>query len=99
MTRRLKSLHDDRCQLCDTRLEFPAGTSYSEAHHLRPLGRPHNGPDVAANIVVVCPNCHALCDHGALMLVRSTIRACEGHEIEEEFIEYHNRKIRIQDSG
>lgn len=99
LTRRLKSLHDDRCQLCDTRLEFPAGEGYSEAHHLQPLGRPHNGPDMGANILVVCPNCHARCDHGAVTLVRSDIRTIDGHDIGEEFITYHNRNIRVRETG
>lgn len=93
LTRRLKAMHDDRCQLCGVRLEFPTGAAYSEAHHLKPLGRPHNGPDVEENIVVLCPNCHALCDHGAIKVARSSIRIVDGHEIDEEFMEYHNRKI------
>lgn len=91
LTRNLKAKHDDRCQLCEKRLEFPEGRSYSEAHHLQPLGRPHNGPDTAANIIVLCPNCHALCDHGAVNLVRSVLRTVEGHEIGDDFLEYHNQ--------
>jgi len=93
LTRQLKSQYDDRCQLCGIRLEFSTGQSYSEAHHLQPLGRPHNGPDVRANIIVVCPNCHALCDHGGVTLARATLTTVKGHEIADEFVEYHNRAI------
>jgi hypothetical protein len=94
LTRQLKALHDDRCQLCELRLPFPEGRSYSEAHHLKPLGGRHNGPDISANIVVLCPNCHALCDHGALALVRSALRTAPSHEIGDEFLEYHNSVLR-----
>jgi putative restriction endonuclease len=44
--RRIKQLHDYRCQMCGTRLEGAAGP-YAEAGHIRPLGAPHNGPDTA----------------------------------------------------
>jgi hypothetical protein len=93
LTRQLKSQYDDRCQLCGIRLEFSTGQSYSEAHHLKPLGRPHNGRDVRANIIVVCPNCHAMCDHGGVTLAKATLTTVKGHEIADEFIEYHNRAI------
>jgi hypothetical protein len=90
MTRQLKTLHDHRCQVCGTRLLFTAGQGYCEAHHLKPLGRPHNGPDTAENIIVLCPNCHALCDYAALPLSRTALRTDPEHQISDEFLEYHN---------
>ena len=63
----LKRLYGYRCQLCGTRLELSSGF-YCEAHHLKPLGAPHNGPDTRANVVVVCPNHHVLLDYGALRI-------------------------------
>ena len=41
----VKQLHDFTCQVCGTRLSTPAG-GYAETCHIKPLGRPHNGPDV-----------------------------------------------------
>lgn len=91
MTRQVKELHDHRCQVCSTRLPLSASQAYSEAHHMKPLGRPHSGPDIAENIVVLCPNCHALCDNGAVALRKDTLRTVPGHKIGDEFLTYHNQ--------
>jgi putative restriction endonuclease len=53
--------------LCATRLETRAG-AYAEGAHIRPLGRPHNGPDVHGNVLCLCPNCHVLFDQGAITI-------------------------------
>jgi hypothetical protein len=89
----LKRLHNDTCQLCRTTLRLPDGTRYSEGHHLRPLGAPHSGPDIPGNVVVVCPNCHALCDMGAIRLSRSRIRSRPGHRVGTQFLTYHNVRV------
>ncbi|RDH13877.1 hypothetical protein DVB88_00195 [Tsukamurella pulmonis] len=93
MARKVKLLHKNRCQLCGTTLRLPGGKSYSEAHHIRPLGRPHNGPDTATNILVLCPNDHVLCDMGAVKLSRESIITVTGHEIDEASINYHNSVV------
>ncbi len=86
---RLKAFYNDTCQLCGTRLTLRNGRGYSEGHHLRPLGAPHDGPDVADNIVIVCPNCHALLDRCSLTL--ETIPKCHpDHPISQLYISYHN---------
>ena len=95
LIRDLKILHTDTCQLCGTRLSFPDGRSYSEGHHLRPLGKPHNGPDLAENVLILCPNCHALCDYGAVRLVIKVLRRETGHKISERYVRYHNSKIAL----
>jgi putative restriction endonuclease len=41
---------------------------YAEACHIKPLGRPHNGPDTPENILCLCPNCHVLFDEFALWI-------------------------------
>jgi hypothetical protein len=94
LTRRLKALHADTCQLCGTRLTLADGAGYSEAHHLKPLGRPHSGPDVEGNVLVLCPNCHALCDYRAMPLTADRIRTVLGHRIGAEYVDYHNSLIR-----
>lgn len=94
LARRIKTLHGNRCQLCGTTLGLADGTHYSEAHHIRPLGAPHNGPDVAANVIVLCPNHHALLDLAAIELKPDAIAVVDGHSIGQEFINYHNLVIR-----
>jgi predicted HNH restriction endonuclease len=93
LARKIKLLHKNLCQLCGNALPLFDGTSYAEAHHIKPLGRPHNGPDVAENIIVLCPNHHALLDFGAIKLNIENINIIQGHKIASQFIEYHNSKI------
>jgi predicted restriction endonuclease len=59
----VKRLHDHTCQFCRLRISV-RDNGYSEAAHIRPLGRPHNGPDVPENVLCLCPNCHVLFDYG-----------------------------------
>ncbi len=91
--RQLKADHDFRCQICGTTIEMPDGTQYAEAHHIWPLGRPHDGPDVRENMVILCPNHHAMCDYGAIRLSIDTLRRIDGHVINPAFIAYHNDRV------
>ena len=63
--RQVKEIHDFTCQVCGTRLECEGG-SYAEAAHIRPLGKPHNGPDELSNLLCLCPNHHVLLDYGGI---------------------------------
>jgi hypothetical protein len=53
---------------------------YCEAHHIRPLGIPHNGADSSDNILIVCPNHHKTLDYGAMMIDLSRLVLLK-HEI------------------
>jgi hypothetical protein len=108
VTRQLKTLYQDKCQICGSALPLAAGT-YSEAHHVRPLGEPHNGPDVASNVIVVCPNHHAQLDYGAIAIDPDTMRIVfsnakpwQGnkklilhpkHILARQFLRYHLSKV------
>ena len=93
---RVKSLHRYRCQLlsCEKTIDLADGSCYAEAHHIHPLGKPHNGPDIMENILCLCPNHHAACDLGAIRLVATELRKVTGHEVGQEHLEYHNQRIR-----
>ncbi len=88
--RGVKTLHQQTCQLCGHQLKMYQGRFYSEGHHLKPLGRKHNGPDVEGNILCVCPNCHARLDFGAIKIDAKKLRQASGHKVRQEFIDYHN---------
>lgn len=90
----IKQLYEYNCQLCDTSLQFPNGQKYAEAHHIKPLGEPHNGPDEKENIICVCPNCHAQLDYVAIKLDIQKISQHEDHKIKPEYINYHNEQHR-----
>jgi hypothetical protein len=93
MARKVKALHHSKCQICGTSIQLANSRAYAEAHHIIPLGAPHKGPDVPSNIIVVCPNHHAMLDFGALMLSSSEIEIADGHTISDESIQYHNSII------
>ncbi len=42
----VKQIHEYRCQVCGERIDLPDGRHYAEAHHIKPLGGAHEGPDV-----------------------------------------------------
>ncbi|GAA2423729.1 HNH endonuclease [Streptomyces macrosporus] len=101
LTRRVKELHDNRCQVCGLRLRTRFG-AYSEAAHIRGLGRPHHGPDSLSNLLVLCPNHHVQFDTLAIYIdtehtVRMTsdnsrigeLRRIPDHRIDEEHLRYH----------
>ena len=65
VTRAVKAMYDGRCQVCSIRLPTKSG-NYAEGAHIRPLGKPHHGPDIIGNILCLCPNHHAVFDKGGL---------------------------------
>jgi len=93
LARKIKLLHKNKCQLCGNFISLSDGNTYSEAHHIKPLGRPHNGPDIAENIIVLCPNHHVQLDFGALKINKEEILSIHGHDINVHYIEYHNNNI------
>lgn len=67
VSRRVKRLHDWTCQVCGTRIAIPSD-AYAEGAHIRPLGRPHDGPDVEGNVLCLCPNDHVRFEFGAIVI-------------------------------
>ncbi len=72
---KLKALYDHQCMACGAKLLVGLSPRrfYVEAAHIRPLGKPHNGPDSPSNMIVLCPNHHLQFDRGLL-----TIRMRDG---------------------
>ncbi|MGW1680590.1 YDG/SRA domain-containing protein [Saccharopolyspora sp. NPDC002376] len=99
----VKKIHDYRCQVCAVRLEVGA-YAYAEGAHIKPLGTPHNGPDVPENILCLCANCHVLFDKGAILIADDLtvsrggedvqLRVDDSHRIGGEYLAYH-RSIHI----
>jgi len=93
LANRVKALHNYECQICGHTITLADGSRYAEGHHVRPLGAPHDGPDVLGNILCLCPNHHAACDLGAISLDSQKLRWNEAHQMDQKFIEYHNLTI------
>ena|GEM_PF-1257096 len=97
------------CQVCRSPLRLSQGECYAEAHHLKPLGSPHFGPDVVGNIVVLCPNHHVMFDRGVATIVPDTLTIQHHlpsvfpksarlyleswHVLNQKYLEYHHRKV------
>lgn len=93
LARKIKALHKNICQLCGQTIALKYETTYAEAHHIKPLGSPHNGPDVSENIIVLCPNHHVMMDYGAIRLEKRDLHSIQGHLINCDYIAYHNDQI------
>jgi hypothetical protein len=90
MALKVKHLHNYKCQICGHTILLPGGGSYAEAHHIMPLGKKHNGPDVIGNILCVCPNHHAELDYGVSKITISALTCSKGHVVDSQYINYHN---------
>ncbi|MFF9177766.1 HNH endonuclease [Streptomyces sp. NPDC014793] len=101
LARKVKELEGDRCQICGTTLRH-LNRPYSEAAHIRGLGRPHHGPDELQNLLCLCANCHVLFDGLEIYvdpdgLVRGTrasrephpLRRDPRHPVDEAHLGYH----------
>jgi putative restriction endonuclease len=91
VTQWVKALYDFRCQVCGLQLETAAGP-YAEGGHLRPVGRPHNGPDTADNVLCLCPNDHVRLDRGTIVLNSSwtVIERASGRVLGELTVHRHH---------
>jgi len=65
-SQKLKELYENRCQICNYRLEINSETHYSEVHHIWPLH--DGGDDNFSNMVVLCPTHHAEFDYGVICI-------------------------------
>jgi putative restriction endonuclease len=99
----VKRRHKHTCQVCGLSLITASGSGYAEGAHIRPLGRPHSGPDDASNILCLCPNHHVLLDKGGITIeddltVRDragdsigTLRTVRGHRVDIQQLKYHRK--------
>lgn len=93
---RVKELYKYRCQICGTTIPTSTGF-YAEAAHIRPLGDPHDGPDVISNLLCLCPNHHKMLDHFGITIDddlnvsdgHGQLKVAASHPLDLNFIKYH----------
>lgn len=100
LSARVKALYAHTCQICGERIDTAAGP-YAEGAHIRPLGRPHDGPDALSNLLCLCPNDHVRFEHGALFIsdefkvidasgaVQTDLAVVNDHDISLAHVRYH----------
>lgn len=97
------------CQVCGKILKGSEGEAIIEIGHVRPLGAPHDGPDITSNMLSLCPNHHKQLDRGGLRIdpddysieaVRTSnpqplpsLICHPSHEIDANFLTYHAQRI------
>ena len=87
----VKDLYGDECQICNVVLTHPGGRT-SEGAHVRALGAPHNGNDVVANVICLCPNHHTLFDRGGVWIDENLeIHTSEGKTIGKLLVDVRHR--------
>jgi len=92
----IKRLYNYKCQVCSIEIHTNAGP-YAEAAHIKPVGKPHNGPDRPDNLLCLCPNHHLMLDKGvyfinddlSLVGIEGNLIKHGEHEISIEHIRYH----------
>lgn len=101
----IKRIYNNECQFCGICLQVSDSQYYSEAAHIQAVGKPHDGPDLMKNMLVLCPNHHLQFDRGILRLEKAgktyRIRSRQAgdpldgrilelrHQIDDVFVEYH----------
>lgn len=97
----IKMMYKHECQVCGSRVETRY-SHYSEAAHIRGIGKPHDGPDELSNLLCLCPNHHVEFDRLAIYIdedwsvrrnstgdVAFELRRHADHVIDEDHLRYH----------
>jgi len=110
--REIKDIYQNQCQICHSTLQVPSPyNNYAEGAHIKPLGKPHDGPDELSNILCLCPNHHVQFDYGFisiddnLKLISSDLSLHSKplfinsfkHAINRKMIIYHRENIFSKD--
>jgi putative restriction endonuclease len=107
VSRRVKEMHGYVCQMCGEMIAIASG-AYAEGAHIRPLGRPHDGPDVEANVLCLCPNDHVRFEFGTYVIgddlvvtdrvtgrTIGALRTVAGHRIDTAHVAYHRERFDL----
>ena len=99
--KQLKVSYEYRCQVCGERIEISDRRFYAEVHHIRPLGGEHNGYDEVENMLILCPNHHAMFDFGIprflsterIKIHQEYFSLTRKHQLGKHNVDYYNTTI------
>ena len=111
LSEKVKKMYDFKCQVCNIRLASPSGPIAIGAH-IKPLGMPHNGPDVIENMLCLCPNHHDQFDYHSFYIEPETLTIVglenfensrltvdKKHKIEKDFLKYRKEEYLINNNS
>ena len=111
LSEKVKKMYDFKCQVCNIRLASPSGPIAIGAH-IKPLGMPHNGPDVIENMLCLCPNHHDQFDYHSFYIEPETLTIIglenfensrltvdKKHKIEKDFLKYRKEEYLINNNS
>jgi 5-methylcytosine-specific restriction protein A len=90
----IKNYFNNSCAICDVTIQIRNDKYYSEAHHIKPLSE--DGPDIIENMICVCPTCHVKLDLKLIQIDIDNLFNPNNHNINNEFIDYHNENVPLQ---
>jgi predicted restriction endonuclease len=105
-TKKLKMKYENKCQVCS----YKIAENYSDVHHIWPIGeKPVGGDDDFDNMLVLCPNHHAMFDLGLIQFDESQkwnlihvngqsigrLHLKKVHKINLKNIEHNNLRVRM----
>jgi|TARA_B100000123_G_scaffold271595_1_gene251858 putative restriction endonuclease len=106
-TARIKLIYKHTCQVCQKILHTPDGNPISIGAHIKPLGRPANGPDILENMLCLCPNHHDQFDRysfyidpndysikGLDSFLPNKIKIDNRHKIDKSFLKFHYEEFK-----
>ena len=104
-TKKLKMKYKNKCQVCS----YKIAENYSDVHHIWPIGeKPVGGDDDFDNMLVLCPNHHAMFDLGLILFDESEkwhlihvsgehigrLNLKKDHKINPKNINHNNLRVR-----
>lgn len=94
----VKLMYRNMCQFCGIRLSVSPDSYYAEGAHIKPLGKPYDGPDAKSNLLCLCPNHHVQFDRYRISIdpdsldlvgMSGKLRVAPDHHIEKDYLWYH----------
>jgi len=106
ISEKLKEIYEYKCQVCGIFLNQPATErGICIGAHIKPLGRPHHGPDAMENMLCLCPNHHDQFDAHSFTInslnmeiiglkgyIEKRLNVNKKHRIDKDFIDCHKKR-------
>ena len=80
IVKKIKEMHDWKCQACSFTFMKEDGSYYVEAAHIKQLSKSHD--DSLENLLALCANCHKMLDLGSKKVKNDILKKCGLKELQ-----------------